>query len=74
MSLRRGLATAGGVACGFVAGSVAGFVVASEFDDALFGWHDTIGPEIGFALVCGLTGALVGAAAGYRFRPHGGAR
>lgn len=61
MSTRRVLATVAGAAGGFAAGSVAGFAVASAYDDVLFGWHDTIGPEIGFSLVSGLACALLGA-------------
>lgn len=57
---------------GFVAGTVAGFAVASTYDEALFGWHDTIGPEIGFSLMSGLACALPGAVlVSRRFRTTG---
>lgn len=61
MNARRVLAVLAGAVGAFAAGSVAGFAVASTYDEALFGWHDTIGPEIGFSLMSGLACALFGA-------------
>lgn len=63
MNGRNGLAVAAVGAAGLFAGTVGGFVVASEYDAALFGWHDTIGPEAGFALMCGVACAVLGVVA-----------
>lgn len=72
MSPRRVLSVLAGGAAGFVGGSVAGFAAASAYDEALFGWHDTIGPEIGFSLMSGLACALLAAVlVSRRFRSTG---
>ncbi len=45
---------------GFVAGAIVGLFIAGVFGDALFGWHDNIGPELRFAFLSGLIGAPIG--------------
>jgi hypothetical protein len=45
---------------GFVAGAIAGFILALIFGEWLFGWHDNIGPEVRFAFFGGLIGAGLG--------------
>lgn len=72
MNTRRVLAVAAGGASGFLGGTVAGFALASAYDEALFGWHDTIGPEIGFALMSGVACTFLGGAlVALRFNPAG---
>lgn len=45
---------------GFVVGAIAGLFFAGLFGNALFGWHDNIGPELRFAFISGLIGAPFG--------------
>ena len=57
----RAALTSLAVIAGAIAGAIGGFAVALVFGEALFGWHDNIGPELRFAFL----GALIGAVAGY---------
>ncbi|WP_240096933.1 hypothetical protein [Thermomonas flagellata] len=55
---------------GACAGAVAGFFLALAGGEWLFGWHDTIGPELRVAFF----GALIGAALMAIWQPSRNAR
>lgn len=62
MTAPRGVVVLAAALGGGLLGVVAGFVAALAFSQALFGWHDNIGPELGLAVLGGLIGAAVGGA------------
>lgn len=44
---------------GFVVIAITASFVALAFGDSLFGWHDTVGPELGTGFIAGCIGALL---------------
>ena len=60
--MARGLQVSAAALGGLVLGAAGGFFVALAFGDALFGWHDTVGPALRWGFVGGLLGAVVAGA------------
>ena len=59
--MKRALKVVAGGLAGFLVAAVAGYVDALVFAESLLGWHDTIGPEVGFSLSVALAGGAIGA-------------
>ncbi|AXK71591.1 hypothetical protein DWG18_04320 [Lysobacter sp. TY2-98] len=62
MSAGQRLLVALAALAGFVVVAMVASFIALAFGNALFGWHDNPGPELGVGLIAGCAGAMLAAA------------